>query len=625
MLVRRLPRVTLIVGKGGVGKTTAAAALALEASRSIGRTLVLTTDPARALPTVLDCPVDPEAAAVPYAPRLEARVLDAAVLRSRFMRRWGGTIALIFDRGTYLDDEDIGPLVETALPGSDEIFAALELAQLLAAEGAGGAPERIIVDTAPTGHTVRLLSLPRTFRALVQLLDTMQGKHRLMVRALARGYRMDDADAFLREMTRLVDSLEEALGDPSRCAAVMITSSAPLVQEETRRYLAALGDLGVHVGAIVWNQSEPVALDGAAPGYLVPRLQREPVGERGLTLWVDALRIATVDDKGGTRRRTARTDSKGGQRRPTARRNNDGGQQRRTAATQLDSLLRPLTIVAGKGGVGKTTVAAALALHSARGAPTLVVSTDPAPSLADAFAQEIGDADVSIAGMTRLFARQMDASAAFARLRDRYQSRVDAVFDGLVGGRGVDFAHDRAIVRDLLALAPPGIDEIYALSLLAEALFERQYDHVIVDPAPTGHLLRLLDMPRTALAWSHQLMRLMLKYKEIGGLGDAAADVLAFARNLRALDTLLHDPARAAVLVVTLDEGVVAAETARLVAEITSRGLAVAGVVLNRAARATTFPLPPAPMHLQAPHSTPPPVGRAQLHDWAQSWMPLTS
>jgi hypothetical protein len=91
------------------------------------------------------------------------------------------------------------------------------------------------------------------------------------------------------------------------------------------------------------------------------------------------------------------------------------------------------------------------------------------------------------------------------------------------------------------------------------------------------------------------------------------------------LDTLLHDPARAAVLVVTLDEGVVAAETARLVAEITSRGLAVAGVVLNRAARATTFPLPPAPMHLQAPHSTPPPVGRAQLHDWAQSWMPLTS
>ena len=61
-LVRRLPRTTLVVGKGGVGKTTAAAALALEASRAIGRTLVVTTDPARALPTVLDHQVGPDAA-----------------------------------------------------------------------------------------------------------------------------------------------------------------------------------------------------------------------------------------------------------------------------------------------------------------------------------------------------------------------------------------------------------------------------------------------------------------------------------------------------------------------------------------------------------------------------------
>jgi arsenite-transporting ATPase len=274
--------------------------------------------------------------------------------------------------------------------------------------------------------------------------------------------------------------------------------------------------------------------------------------------------------------------------------------------------------------VGKSTVAAALALQSARNGRTLVVSTDPAPSLADAFGHAIGDEDTVVPGVDRLFARQMDASAAFARLRDQYRTRVDALFDGLVG-RGVDLTHDRAIVRDLLTLAPPGIDEIYALTLLSDALFERRYAQVIVDPAPTGHLLRLLEMPKTALAWSHQLMRLMLKYREIGGLGEAAADVLAFARDLRALDALLHDPSRCAVLVVTLDERVVATETTRLVTEIASRGLAVSGVLLNRATGATTFPLPAAPLHLQAPLATPPPVGPAQLHDWAQSWMPLIS
>src|SRR5439155_20669991 len=86
---------------------------------------------------------------------------------------------------------------------------------------------------------------------------------------------------------------------------------------------------------------------------------------------------------------------------------------------------------------------------------TLIVSTDPAPSLADAFAQRIPDADTSIKGAPKLFARQMDATAAFERLRSEYATRVDALFEGLVG-RAVDLSQDRAIVRDLLQLAPPG-------------------------------------------------------------------------------------------------------------------------------------------------------------------------
>lgn len=594
-----------------MGKTTAAAALALESSRSIGRTLVLTTDPARALPTVLGHPVGPDAASVPGAQGLEARALDAAVLRARFMGRWSQTIALILDRGTYLDDDDIAPLVDTALPGTDEIFAALELADLLAAEDASTQPRRIVVDTAPTGHTLRLLALPRTFRALVRLLDTMQAKHRIMVRALTRGYRPDEADAFLTEMTRIVDGLEKALVDPDQCAAVMITHPATLVQEETRRYFAALDDLQVHVGAVIWNMSDgnPVPLGAeTAPPFVVPRLDPAPVGLEGLNAWLNGLR--PVARTGGASRRA----KKAGVRARTAA----------GAAASVDPLLRSLTIVAGKGGVGKTTVAAALALHSALRARTLVVSTDPAPSLADAFEQAIGDEDVPVAGAPGLFARQMDASAAFGRLRAQYESRVDALFDGLVG-RGVDLGHDRAIVRDLLALAPPGVDEVYALSLLSDALFEHQYARVIVDPAPTGHLLRLLEMPKTALAWSHQLMRLMLKYREIGGLGDTAADVLAFARTLRALDALLHDAARAAVVIVTLDEEVVASETNRLASEIASRGITVSGVVVNRSSGTVSFPAPGAPVHLQAPLSTPPPAGPAQLVDWSRTWLPLTS
>ena len=618
-LVRRLPRTTLVVGKGGVGKTTAAAALALEASRTItqGRTLVLTSDPARALPAVLDQDVGADAAPVRFAPRLQARVLDAAALRARFMKRWSRTISLILDRGTYLDDEDIGPLVETALPGSDEIFAALELAALLAGTGAPDAPARIVVDTAPTGHTLRLLRLPQTFRALVRLLDTMQGKHRLMVRALTRGYRADDADDFIDEMTRLVTALEEALVDPQRCTALIVTNPAELVQEETRRYLGALRELRIDVAAVIWNASDAITEPlGGVPQYIVPRLERIPAGGEGLQAWLGQLRLAEPTGRARVAAERGRKVRAAG--RPTKR-----------SSSPLDRLLRPLTIVAGKGGVGKTTVAAALALHSSRSARSLVVSTDPAPSLADALEQPVPDADTAVGkeSTTCLFARQMDASAAFSRLRDEYRSRVDALFDGLVG-RGVDLSQDRAIVRDLMALAPPGIDEVYALSLLSDALFEQRYERVIVDPAPTGHLLRLLEMPKVALSWSHQLMRLMLKYKEVGGLGETAADVLAFARNLRALDALLHErpDGRAGVVIVTLDESVVAGETRRLADEVAARGISIAGVVVNRArGRVATFPLPEAPVHLEAPLWTPPPIGTAQLIEWSQTWAPLTS
>jgi arsenite/tail-anchored protein-transporting ATPase len=606
-LVADLPATSLVVGKGGVGKTTCAAALALHLSHA-GETLLISTDPARALPAVLDHHVDSTPTPIAYAPGLSAQLLDANVLRARFMDRWGEQIRIILDRGTYLDDSDIGPLVETALPGSDEIFAALEIARLLAE----GGDHRLVIDTAPTGHTLRLLNLPRTFRALVGLLEAMQAKHRFMVRTLTRRYRSDEADAFLSEISGHVAALETALRDPTRCAAVMVTNPQSLVTAETQRFATALGEMRLRIAAVVWNNTEAsAALDssGGDRHYVVPHLDESPIGRQGLERWLMALR--TTDDI---------------RIQPSARvRGRTRSAPARSVVGDVSALLRPLTIVVGKGGVGKTTVAAALALRSADETRTLVVSTDPAPSLADALAQGIADSDVAVEGEKALFARQMDASAAFERLRDEYAARVDALFEGVLA-RGLDLAQDRAIARDLLSLAPPGIDEVYALSLIADALFERNYARVIVDPAPTGHLLRLLEMPQLALAWSHQLLRLMLKYKEVVGLGDAAHDVLAFAKNLRALDALLRDPAQSAIVLVTLEEPVVRAESERLAVEVARRGVSVTGVILNRARSESlrALPVPKAAMHFQAPSVEPPPIGRSALRRWLDTWHTAT-
>ena len=210
---------------------------------------------------------------------------------------------------------------------------------------------------------------------------------------------------------------------------------------------------------------------------------------------------------------------------------------------------------------------------------------------------------------------------AFTAFRDEYQNRIDDLFEGLTG-RGMDLAQDRQILRDLLALAPPGIDELYALTILGNTIDDGRFSRIIVDPAPTGHLLRLLDMPSVAIAWSHQLMRLMLKYKEVVGLGEAAQDLLNFAKRTKALEQRLHDRGQAAAVLVTLDEPLVRGESERLLLALGERGLQVTGIVWNRAL-ASTPPLPTdaSVPQLFAPLSSPAPVGVDAIRKWCGPWL----
>jgi arsenite-transporting ATPase len=289
--------------------------------------------------------------------------------------------------------------------------------------------------------------------------------------------------------------------------------------------------------------------------------------------------------------------------------------------------MHALTIVGGKGGVGKTTVACALALTAARPSHethVLLVSTDPAPSLADALAQPIGDEEVPVAGIPGLFARQADASAAFERLRTGYAERVDALFDAL-SAHAIDTTADRRIVRDLLALAPPGIDELYALAAIADAAGEERFARVIVDPAPTGHLLRLLEMPSIALDWTHQLLRLVLRYRELGALGDVGADLLSLAQRIRAVGALLRDPERTSLIVVALDEPLVRSETRRLTDAVGALGVAIRGVIWNRNAPDAPLPRLPLPAaataaQLVAFETQPSPRGITAIRRWAGTW-----
>jgi arsenite-transporting ATPase len=605
-LLAALPRWIIVGGKGGVGKTTIAIALAKAAT---GRVLLLSTDPARALGPALGEPVGPHPTELRSIPGVFAQQLDAAVERDAFLARWRETLVTVIDRGTYLDREDIVGFIDAVLPGTDEAMALLSLADL----AASSEWDRVIIDTAPTGHTLRLLALPQTFRLVVDLLELMQEKHRFMVRALTHRYRADAVDAMLTELRQRVDALRALLTDPGSTRLVLVARAEPLVVAETERYAAALPALGLTAGALVVNavsdDADPSSLASLAsllPGALHVAIPHFTIPHRGRPATVPR-RVVQGDEARSAEEVVAPDDED-----PAWLRRRLHSDEVRTA----EDALRPLTIVGGKGGVGKTTVACALAIEAARDEQlVLVVSTDPAPSIADALGLDVGDETVAIA--PGLWARQANATAAFAEMQKAYRQRVDAVFDRLIGA-GFDAVHDRKILQDLLALAPPGIDELYALATIGETLAAGQFDTIIVDPAPTGHLLRLLETPALALDWSHRIMRLALKYKEIASFTETMGDILTFAQRTRAVRDLLADPARSTVILVTLDEPLVRSETERLTVAVATLGLTVGAVIWNR----SNLPLSAggAVPQFAAPEESPSPRGLAALRQWYSRW-----
>jgi arsenite-transporting ATPase len=295
----------------------------------------------------------------------------------------------------------------------------------------------------------------------------------------------------------------------------------------------------------------------------------------------------------------------------------------------------------GKGGVGKTTCAAAVALALAGRRPAariLLISTDPAHSVADVLEVPLGDDERSVpAGPPNLRARELDAERAFAAWREQHGDQAEEAVGVFTQDRG---AQEAGGIGELLDLTPPGIDELIAVSSLLDAVFgaeggEPAFDLVVVDTAPTGHALRLLEMPDLALAWDHYLLSLLLKYREAVGLGDLAAGLVALSRNLKRFQELLRDPARCRFVAVTRAAELPRRETARLLRALKGLGIAVPAVVFNALPTAGT-PAGAAAGALRkglslgrcaiitAPAVVPPPRGVARLAAWVESWDELT-
>jgi arsenite-transporting ATPase len=247
----------------------------------------------------------------------------------------------------------------------------------------------------------------------------------------------------------------------------------------------------------------------------------------------------------------------------------------------------------GKGGVGKTTLAAATGVRAAReGNRTLVVSTDPAHSIADAYETAVGPEPTRVTDDLDLFALEIDPRDRFERrYGDTFRRMLDDVESlGVnLGAADVESVADHGLI--------PGADEIAVVDLFSEYDDHPEWDVVVFDTAPTGHTLRLLELPDvmdstmgTLLNVKQQLRSVTSAVSSMLGRGDDDEDddhsyseqMSTLQERMEAVADRLRDGERTGFRVVTIPERMAVTETERLLGELDASDISVDHVLANK-------------------------------------------
>jgi arsenite-transporting ATPase len=508
------PRCLFFTGKGGVGKTSIACASAIALADGGSRVLLVSTDPASNLDEMLGLELADAPREVPGVPRLSAMNIDptaaADAYRARVLARMEGA------------SEAARATVREQLSGActTEVAAFDEFAALLA-DGAPGF-DHVLFDTAPTGHTLRLLSLPAAWSGFLA--------------ANEAGAACLGPHSGLKTQEQRFRAAMEALADPATTAIVLVTRPERAALAEAARSSGELAALGLANQWLVVNgvfRAAEAALD-AMPEAL-RGLPRDALPLRGFDMvGLDALRALL----------------RPGAEPPRSPAEPAAAEQSSVPAIgalvdELATRGHGLVMVMGKGGVGKTTIAAAIAIGLVeRGHAVHLSTTDPAAHLA-----------MTLEGaLPGLRVDRIDPKAE----TERYVEKV-------VEGRGRDLDEaGRALLRE--DLRSPCTEEVAVFHAFSRIVAEARGSFVVLDTAPTGHTLLLMD---AAGAYHRQVTRDLEP-------GEGKGRIVTPLMRLR-------DPAHTQVLLVTLPETTPVSEAAALQEDLRRAGIEPHAWIVNRA------------------------------------------
>lgn len=521
------PRFLFFTGKGGVGKTSMACAASVTLAETGRRVLLVSTDPASNLDEVLGTPLQATPVKVNGIEQLESMNIDPEAAAKAYRER----IVAPF-RGV-LPDASIRS-IEEQLSGACtvEIASFNEFTRLIGDESVIAGYDHVVLDTAPTGHTLRLLSLPAAWNDFIA--DNKTGSSCL------------GPLAGLKDQRLVYEKAVRVLNDARQTLLVLVARPEVAALKEAGRASSELAGLGIKNQSLIINgvftaddRSDPLAVAFEERGRMallempqilsaIPRTEI-PFHSRGF-VGVEALRTAFGVPAMDTNPKTQTVT-------------------KLPYASDFNSLLNDLAksgsgviMTMGKGGVGKTTLAAAIAVELAkRGNPVHLSTTDPAAHVDDA----IGE------GVPNLHVSRIDPAV-------ETRKHVRHVLE--TTGNSLD-ADARALLEE--ELRSPCTEEIAVFQAFANMVAQGHDRFVVLDTAPTGHTLLLLDATE---AYHREVLR------NTSGMPD----------DVRELLPSLRDPDFTKVLLVTLPEATPVHEAAQLQADLRRAGIDPHAWIVNQ-------------------------------------------
>jgi arsenite/tail-anchored protein-transporting ATPase len=240
--------------------------------------------------------------------------------------------------------------------------------------------------------------------------------------------------------------------------------------------------------------------------------------------------------------------------------------------------------------VGKTTLASATSLRWAAEFPNqraLLFSADPAHSLSSCLDFPVADTPTLVC--PGLWAMEIDAQAEFDALKQEYREELNEALHSLLPG--ADLAYDGEVMERILDLSPPGLDEVMALLRIMEFLERGQYDAIVLDSAPTGHLIRLLELPQLIEEWLKVFFGIFLKYQHIFRLPKIAQRLVETSRRIKQFRTLLSDSRQSALYAVSILTEMGLEETKDLIEACQRMDISAPAILLNQATPPSDCPL----------------------------------